>query len=384
MKTYFTSESVTCGHPDKVCDQIADHILDAILTQDANARVACEVTACPNHLHIMGEITTHAKVNYEKIARETIAHIGYTERNRDFDADSCKITIDLHTQSPDIAQGVDHKESIDTGAGDQGMMFGYACTETEALMPLPIALAHRLTKRLEEVRRKKIIPYLLPDGKAQVTVEYQHHKPVRVSTIVVSAQHKENADIEQVRADILKEVIKHAIPAKYLVDTQYLINDTGRFVIGGPAGDSGLTGRKIIVDTYGGAARHGGGSFSGKDGTKVDRSGEYMARYIAKNIVAAGLADKCEIQISYAIGVAQPTSLFIETFGTETIPTAKIFKLVSRDCDMRPRAIINLFHLDTPIYGPISCYGAFGENAKNYPWEKTDLAKRWKKEIEGK
>lgn len=380
MKTLFTSESVTCGHPDKVCDQIADHILDALLSQDPNSRVACEVTAITDKVHIFGEITTKAKVDYEQVARETIKAIGYSEPKRGFDYKTCEIIVDLHTQSPDIALGVD---GLDTGAGDQGMMFGYACIETPDFMPLPIHLAHKLTKRLEEVRVNGTLPYLLPDGKAQVTVEYENDKPISVTTVVVSAQHKENVDIEKLRTDIIDEVVKKAIPSKYLTKkTVYHINPTGRFVIGGPAGDSGLTGRKIVVDTYGGSACDGGGSTAGKDATKVDRSGAYLARYIAKNIVKAGFAKKCEVQLSYAIGVSEPVSLFLDFYGTETIEPRIIKRLIKRDIDMRPRAIINKFKLDTPIYGQISCYGQFGHNAKDCLWEKTDLAKKWQKEME--
>lgn len=372
MKTYFTSESVTLGHPDKVCDEIADAILDEILRQDKNSHVACEVTVVPNKVHIFGEVTTSAKVDYEKIARKTICKIGYTERGRGFDGNTCHIELDLHEQSPEIAMGVNKKAVLDSGAGDQGIMFGYACDETENFMPLPIELAHRLTKALEKARINNIIPYLLPDGKAQVTVEYEEDVPKRISTVIVSAQHREGISIEEVRNDILEKVIFETLPKDMLDDkTMYFINPTGKFTIGGPAADSGLTGRKIVVDTYGGYGRHGGGSFSGKDPTKVDRTGAYMARYIAKNIVAAGFAKKCEVQISYSIGLADPTSLMINTFGTETIPVEEIQEIVENTLDLRPAAIINYFGLRRPIYSKISCYGHFGENAKNMPWEQT-------------
>ena len=380
MKNYFSSESVTAGHPDKVCDQVADRILDAILAQDPQAHVACEVTAVTDKLHIMGEITTSAKVDYAAVARRTIADIGYTEPGHGFDAESCQITIDLHEQSPDIAMGVNREQPMDSGAGDQGMMFGYACDDTESLMPLPIELAHRLTRRLHEVRETKVLPYLLPDGKAQVSIEYEDETPVRISSVVVSTQHLDSVDMSRLRKDIIREVIQPVLPARMLdADTKMFINPTGRFVVGGPAGDSGLTGRKIIVDTYGGYARHGGGAFSGKDPSKVDRSAAYMARYLAKNIVAAGLARRCEIQIAYAIGVAEPVSLRIDTFGTEALPVSTIANMVRETVDLRPAAIISRFGLRRPIYAKTAAYGHFGENASALPWEQTDLAAQWKR-----
>ena len=379
MKNYFSSESVTAGHPDKVCDQVADRILDAILAQDPQAHVACEVTAVTDKLHIMGEITTSARVDYAAVARRTIADIGYTEPGHGFDAESCQITIDLHEQSPDIAMGVNREQPMDSGAGDQGMMFGYACDDTESLMPLPIELAHRLTRRLHEVRETKVLPYLLPDGKAQVSIEYEDETPVRISSVVVSTQHLDSVDMSRLRKDIIREVIQPVLPARMLdADTKMFINPTGRFVVGGPAGDSGLTGRKIIVDTYGGYARHGGGAFSGKDPSKVDRSAAYMARYLAKNIVAAGLARRCEIQIAYAIGVAEPVSLRIDTFGTEALPVSTIANMVRETVDLRPAAIISRFGLRRPIYAKTAAYGPFGENASALPWEQTDLAAQWK------
>ena len=379
MHTLFTSESVTKGHPDKVCDQIADAILDALLEQDPMSHVACEVTVITDAVHIFGEITTTAKVNYEQIARDTIRKIGYTEPGHGFDADTCKITVDLHEQSPDINMGVSREIEEDAGAGDQGMMFGYACRETESLMPLPIELAHALTKRLAYVREMHILPDILPDGKAQVSVEYDEAgKPVRIDTVVVSTQHTEAISENELRTAIIDEVISRALPADMLdQNTHIYVNPTGRFLIGGPAGDSGLTGRKLIVDTYGGYAHHGGGAFSGKDSSKVDRSAAYMARYIAKNVVAAGLADRCEVQLSYAIGVAQPVSVLVDTFGTEKVDREKIQALVST-VDMRPAAIIKRFDLRSPKFSKVSCYGHFGENAKDMPWEKTDLAESWK------
>ena len=380
MTTYFTSESVTQGHPDKVCDQIADAILDAVLAADPYAHVACEVTAITDAVHIFGEITTRASVDYEAVARETIRAIGYTQPGHGFDADTCRITVDLHEQSPDINMGVQRENEEESGAGDQGMMFGYACRETESLMPLPIELAHALTRRLAAVREAGILPELLPDGKAQVTVQYEDGVPARIDTVVVSTQHTDGISEQALRARVIDEVILKALPAHLLDDrTHILINPTGRFLIGGPAGDSGLTGRKLIVDTYGGYARHGGGAFSGKDPSKVDRSAAYLTRYLAKNVVAAGLADRCEVQLSYAIGVAQPVSLLIDTFGTESVPVKRIRELILDTVDMRPAAIIRRFGLRAPIYSRVSCYGHFGENAKEMPWEQTDLAEMWLK-----
>jgi S-adenosylmethionine synthetase len=383
MKNYFSSESVTCGHPDKVCDQIADGILDEILKQDPEARTAVEVTCATEQVHIFGEVTTSAKVDYAAEARKTIAAIGYTAPGRGFDAGSCRITADLHEQSPDIAMGIsrgNEREAINSGAGDQGIMFGYACMETENLMPLPIELANSLAKRLEQVRRSSELPYLLPDGKTQVTVEYDGDTPKRVSTVIVSAQHRPDVDVSRLRDEIVEHVILPTLPKELTDDaTQYFINPTGRFVIGGPAGDSGLTGRKIIADTYGGYARHGGGAFSGKDATKVDRSGAYMTRYLAKNIVAAGLAGRCEVQLGYAIGLAEPVSLRIDTFGTETVSGEKIVRAAQSAADMRPYAIIRKFGLRKPIYSRLACYGHFGANAVGLPWERTDMADELKR-----
>ena len=376
MPACFTSESVTGGHPDKLCDKTADAILDAILAQDPAARVACEVTANTNHMHIMGEITSSARVNYEAIAREVIRQTGYTESGRGFDCDSAMIDVDLNHQSPDIAMGVDNADPLEIGAGDQGMMFGYACRETEYYMPLPIELSHRLTRRLETLRRNGALPFFLPDGKAQVTVEYRDNVPSRILAVVLSAQHREDMEIETLREILKEQVILPALPKHMLGDwTKFFINPTGRFVVGGPAGDTGLTGRKIIVDTYGGYARHGGGAFSGKDPTKVDRTGAYMARYLAKNIVAGGYMDRCEVQLSYAIGVSRPTSIRIEDFGTAHINDVGALKDHIMDTvDLRPMAIINRFGLRRPIYAKLAAYGHFGENAKDMPWERLDLA----------
>jgi len=375
MKNVFTSESVTCGHPDKLCDRVSDNILDAILLQDPASRVACEVTATTDRLVIMGEITTRAVVDYEQIARDVIRTIGYTEPGHGFDADSCKIEVYVHTQSPDIAMGVDNIDPLESGAGDQGMMFGYACRETEALMPLPITLANRLTQQLESVRRKGELAYLLPDGKAQVTVEYNERKPVRIDAVVVSTQHLDSVDTETLRRDVKEHVILPVLPAEMMdEETKIFINPTGRFVVGGPAGDTGLTGRKIIVDTYGGYARHGGGAFSGKDASKVDRSAAYMARYLAKNVVAAGLAEHCEVQLSYAIGVAQPVSVRVDTFGTGTVDENAIAQWLRDNVDMRPMAIIRRLDLRRVGYGKLASYGHFGENALDRAWEKTDLS----------
>ena len=380
MRTLFTSESVTEGHPDKICDQISDGILDALLAIDPNSRCACETTAEPGAVHIMGEITTAATVNYIEIARRIIREIGYTKPEYGFDADTCEISCSLHTQSADIAQGVDMaleaKEAIDTdglGAGDQGMMFGFACDETPERMPLPITLAHRITRRLAAVRKNGELSYLRPDGKAQVTVEYENGKPVRVNTVVLSTQHDEDADPLTLRQDMIERVIKPCIPAEMLDDeTKYYINPTGRFVLGGPAADTGLTGRKIIVDTYGGYARHGGGAFSGKDATKVDRSAAYMARNIAKTIVEAGAAHRCEIQLSYAIGVARPVSIYVETAGTNTIPEAEIFRWIERNYDLRPAGIIKKLGLRAPVFAKTAAYGHFGRDDAEFSWEKCD------------
>ena len=376
MKRLFTSESVTEGHPDKLCDYISDSILDSYLAKDKNARVACETVAGKGEIFITGEITSTANVDIEQVVRDTIKEVGYADSEYDIDYRTCKIYINLSKQSPDIALGVDKsledKEGKDVeseGAGDQGLMFGYACDETEELMPLPISLAHKLSKRLTEVRREKIIDYLRPDGKTQVRVEYDGDKPVRIDTIVVSTQHLPDVDMNVLKKDIIEKVIKPIVPANLLDEnTKYFINPTGRFVIGGPLGDSGLTGRKIIVDTYGGAARHGGGAFSGKDPTKVDRSASYMARHIAKNIVANGYAKKCEIQIAYSIGVAKPVSIYVNTYGTNTIPEEKIIEKIDKTFDLTPRAIINYLDLQRPIYRQTTNYGHFGK--KDLPWEK--------------
>jgi S-adenosylmethionine synthetase len=385
MTSYFTSESVTCGHPDKVCDQIADRILDELLKRDPQSRVACEVTCATDQVHIFGEVTTNASIDYEAVARKVIAGIGYTAAGHGFDAEGCEVRVDLHRQSDDIAMGISRQnasETLNSGAGDQGMMFGYACRETSSLMPLPIELAHALAKRLEQIRRTEELPYLLPDGKTQVTVAYENGVPKRVSTVIVSAQHRADADIESVRDDILCHVV-HPTLSNTLMDdeTQVFINPTGRFVTGGPAGDSGLTGRKLIVDTYGGYARHGGGSFSGKDATKVDRSGAYMARYIAKNIVAAELAERCEVQLSYSIGLAEPVSVRIDTFGTGRVPQEALEAAVLRRVDLRPAAIIRQFGLTRPFYSLVSCYGHFGSNAIGMPWEQTELAEILRKNV---
>ncbi len=376
MKRLFTSESVTEGHPDKLCDYISDSILDSYLAKDKNARVACETVAGKGEIYITGEITSTANVDIEQVVRDTIKEVGYADSEYDIDYRTCKIYINLSKQSPDIALGVDKsledKEGKDVeseGAGDQGLMFGYACDETEELMPLPISLAHKLSKRLTEVRREKIIDYLRPDGKTQVTVEYDEEKPVRVDTIVVSTQHLPDVDMNVLKKDIIEKVIKPIVPANLLDEnTKYFINPTGRFVIGGPLGDSGLTGRKIIVDTYGGAARHGGGAFSGKDPTKVDRSASYMARHIAKNIVANGYAKKCEIQIAYSIGVAKPVSIYVNTYGTNTIPEEEIVEKIDKTFDLTPRGIINYLDLQRPIYRQTTNYGHFGK--KDLSWEK--------------
>ena len=364
MKKFFTSESVTEGHPDKLCDYISDSILDAYLKEDESSRVACEVVAGKDTIFVTGEITSKASVNIEEIVRNTIKEIGYFGEGYDIDYRTCKIIINISKQSPDIAIGVDN-----FGAGDQGIMFGFACDETKEYMPLPIYLAHKLSKRLTHVRKENIIPYLGADGKTQVTVEYDDDKPVRIDAVVVSCQHKEDIELDRIREDIKEKVINEVIPNELLDEnTKYYINPTGRFVIGGPLGDSGLTGRKIIIDTYGGYSRHGGGAFSGKDPSKVDRSGTYMARHIAKNIVANGYAKKCEIQISYAIGVDKPVSIFIDTFGTNTIPEEDIIENIKNKFDLSPKGIIDYLDLKKPIYRETTNYGHFGKG--NLTWEK--------------
>ena len=381
-KSYFTSESVTIGHPDKICDQISDAVLDAILEKDPNARVACETACTTGLVLVMGEITTECYVDIQSIVRKTVCDIGYNRAKFGFDGSTCGVIVALDAQSDDIALGVDRSleskqgidaDPMDTGAGDQGMMFGYACDETPILMPLPIDLAHALTRKLTKVRQNGTLPYLRPDGKAQVTVEYDGDKPVHIGTVVLSTQHDEHVTHEQLERDMLEYVIRPALPAALFDEkTRVLVNPTGRFVIGGPQGDSGLTGRKIIVDTYGGYARHGGGAFSGKDPTKVDRSASYMARYIAKNIVAAKLARRCELQVAYAIGVAKPVSVRVDTFGTGAVPDELLEKAVGEVFDLRPKAIIETLGLRRPIYSQTAKNGHFGN--PDFPWEKTDRA----------
>ena len=383
-KVFFTSESVTEGHPDKICDQISDAILDSLLSQDPMSRVACETCTTTGMIMVMGEITTKGYVDIPTIVRNTVREIGYDRAKYGFDCDTCAVLNSIHEQSGYIAMGVDKaleaksgdmKDDFDTGAGDQGMVFGYACDETPELMPLPISLAHSLAKKLTAVRKNGTLPYLRPDGKTQVTIEYHDDVPVRVDAIVISSQHDPEVVLSTIREDIIREVIRPIIPAQYLDEnTKIYVNPTGRFVIGGPAGDTGLTGRKIIVDTYGGYSRHGGGAFSGKDPTKVDRSAAYAARYVAKNIVAAGLAKKCEVQIAYAIGVARPVSVLVDTFGTGTLPDEKIAALAEGLVDLRPAAIIHRFDLRRPIYRKTAAYGHMGREDLKAPWENLDLA----------